>query len=148
MNIILVSQNQKSTFCMSVDGCHTFGFHFVKIKFLLASMKSLTKSENPFSNPLQETCSSLPRAACVPKAACDLKTVPKAGHQCTLKKIEQWERKKAGTYVFAACRTFLQLVSVFKEASRNSCFFFSLAKQAKKFKKPSTERTSFIFIGL
>jgi hypothetical protein len=35
-----------------------------KIKFLLASLKLLTNSKNPSSNPLQEACSGFLIAAC------------------------------------------------------------------------------------
>ncbi len=47
-----------------------------KIKFLLASMKSLTNCENPSSNPRQGACSGFPRAA---YDYCYVKVVPKAG---------------------------------------------------------------------
>ncbi len=52
-----------------------FGCLFVekiKKKFLLASIKSLTNSENPSSKPLQEAC------PCFQEAACDSKVVPNA----------------------------------------------------------------------
>jgi hypothetical protein len=55
-----------------------FGCLFVlkiKVKSLLASMKSCTKSKNPFKNPLQEACSGFQEAAWylkdISKAACD-----------------------------------------------------------------------------
>jgi hypothetical protein len=33
-----------------------------------------------------------------------LKIVPKAGHKCTQEKINQWERRKAGTEKFHSLR--------------------------------------------
>jgi hypothetical protein len=48
-----------------------FGCLFVekiKKKFLLASIKSLTNSENPSSNPLQEAFSCFQEAACDPES--------------------------------------------------------------------------------
>ncbi len=55
-----------------------------KIKFLLTSLKSLTNSENPSSNPLQETCSGFQVVACYAKCCSEsrllLKKFPKAGY--------------------------------------------------------------------
>ncbi len=56
----------------------------LKIKFLLASLKSLTNSENPFNNSLQEPCSGFQVATSVtlkvvPKSACDLDNYSKSG---------------------------------------------------------------------
>jgi len=54
------------------------------IKFLLASLDSLSNSKNPSSksNPLQRACCGIHKAAyeprTVPKAACDSENVPKA----------------------------------------------------------------------
>jgi hypothetical protein len=68
------------------------GFHIIycllwrrlKIKFLLASTRSLTNSENPSSNPVHETCSSFRKPPvnlkAVPKAACGSKIALKAGY--------------------------------------------------------------------
>jgi hypothetical protein len=57
---------------MSTDGFYNIWPPLVakiEIKFLLASLKSLTNSKNPSSNPLQEACSGFQ------VAGCDLKTV-------------------------------------------------------------------------
>ncbi len=66
------------------------GFHIIycllwrrlKIKFLLASTRSRTNSENPSSNPVHETCSSFRKPPvnlkAVPKAACGSKISLKA----------------------------------------------------------------------
>jgi hypothetical protein len=57
----------------------------LKIKFLLSSLKSLTNSENPSSNPFQEACSGFQVAACDSKSfnrklPVLLKIVPIAGY--------------------------------------------------------------------
>ncbi len=52
--------NQISIFCMSADGFHNMVF----VEFELVSFKSLTNSENPSYNPLQEACSGFQVAAC------------------------------------------------------------------------------------
>jgi hypothetical protein len=59
----------------------------IQIKFLLASLKSLTNCENPSSNPILEACSGFPLAICYcksSKAACDTAVGLKAGHECTV----------------------------------------------------------------
>ncbi len=61
-----------------------------KMKFLLASMKSLTNCEIPSSNPLQRACSGFLIAACVfkvvPKPACDYEncSISRLWIYCTL----------------------------------------------------------------
>jgi hypothetical protein len=64
------------------------------MKFLLASMKSLTNCEIPSSNPLQRACSGFLIADCALKSCPQnlpvvLKIVPKVGYECTLEKIDQ-----------------------------------------------------------
>jgi hypothetical protein len=66
----------------------------IQIKFLLASMKSLTNCEIPSSDPPQKACSDLLIAACVSKSCyvnppLILKIVQRAGYECTLEKIDQ-----------------------------------------------------------
>jgi hypothetical protein len=58
--------------------CHEMNIYKYKIKFLHASMKSLTNCENPSSNPLQRGGGVVPAfrkppvtLKVVPKAACD-----------------------------------------------------------------------------
>ncbi len=71
-------------------------------KFLLASMRSIVKI---LLATLLRACSDFPIAACyykiknVPKAACDPKIGPKAGHECSLAKIDQGERRTAGAKI-------------------------------------------------
>jgi hypothetical protein len=57
-----------------------------------------------------------------------LKTVPKAGYECTLENIDQLEQRKAGTEIYAACGTIFRItvVSVFTEASENFILIFLL----------------------
>jgi hypothetical protein len=64
------------------------------MKFLLASMKSITNCKIPSSNPLQRVCSGFLIAACVSKSCSktrlgNLKIVPKAGYECILGKIDK-----------------------------------------------------------
>jgi hypothetical protein len=49
-----------------------------KMKFLLASMKSLANCEIPSSIPFQKACSGFLIAACA------FKVVEKAGYECTI----------------------------------------------------------------
>ncbi len=62
----------------------------------------------------------------VPKADFGLIIVPKAGHKCTLKKIDEWERRRKS--YMRLLEHSLQLVNVFKEASRNFIFIFVFTK--------------------
>jgi hypothetical protein len=59
-----------------------------------------------------------------------LKIVPGFGRECTLKKIDQREQRKARTEKFIQLsEQFLEIVSVFKEAGRNVIFIFLLNKE-------------------
>jgi hypothetical protein len=56
---------------MNADGFHNFCLSFceeIQIKFLLASVKSLTNCENPSGTPLHEACSGFLIAACDSKS--------------------------------------------------------------------------------
>ncbi len=58
---------QISTFCMSAYGFNNIWLPFMenfKIKFLNASLKSLSNYENPSNNPIREACSGFQVAAC------------------------------------------------------------------------------------
>ncbi len=58
---------QISTFCMSAYGFNNIWLPVMekfKIKFLNASLKSLSNSENPSNNPILEACSGFQVAAC------------------------------------------------------------------------------------
>ncbi len=59
MNIFLRALNQIATDRWFSEFLASFSWRKFKIKFLLASMKSLTSFDNPSGNPLQETCSGL-----------------------------------------------------------------------------------------
>jgi hypothetical protein len=65
----------------------------IQIKFLPASMKSLTNCTITSSNPLQRASSSFLKAACVSKSnsVILLKIVTKVGYEChcTKEKIDQ-----------------------------------------------------------
>jgi hypothetical protein len=83
---------------MSAIGFDNFQLSFCegksKMKFLHASMKSLTNCEIPSRNRLQGACSSFLLAVCAFKKLFRnplviLKIVPKAGYECTLEKIYQ-----------------------------------------------------------
>jgi hypothetical protein len=78
----------------------------IKIKFLLASVKTVTNCENPFSNPLQEACS------CFPKAAGDFKSCSKS-QPVILKRVLQ------------------STESAFVEAAETLYLFFSLIRQGE-----------------
>ncbi len=80
-------KNLTSTFYMIADGFYFFTAFLGRkenIKFLLASLDSLSNSKNPSGNinPLQRACCGIPKAAyepiTVPKAACDSENVPQA----------------------------------------------------------------------
>ncbi len=68
----------------------------VKIKFLLASLKSLIISKSPSRNPFQRACYSIQKAAYYskncPETAWD-------SNSCTLEKKDQWERRKTETEI-------------------------------------------------
>jgi hypothetical protein len=56
---------------MIAGGLHNFWLSFVRtsrIRFLLATMESLTNCEHPSSNSLQRACSGFPIAACDSKS--------------------------------------------------------------------------------
>jgi hypothetical protein len=64
-------KNQISICCISAGSLYNIWLPFVeKIenKFLLDSLKTLTNSENPFCNPLQESFSGFQVAACDDKS--------------------------------------------------------------------------------
>jgi hypothetical protein len=91
-------KNQIIIFCTSADGFNKIWLPFVekfKIKFLLASLKSLTNSENPSINPLQEACSGFQVTACDSKSCWKAACVYENGSEsrydmyCTLEKIYQ-----------------------------------------------------------
>ncbi len=70
-----------------------------KLSFLLASVKSLNKCENPSNIHLQGTCSGFPISACDSKSCSE--NVPEASHECTLEKSYQSTR---------AMRNFMRLL--------------------------------------
>jgi hypothetical protein len=70
-------------------------------------MKSLTNSEIISVNCLQEACDS-----------------PKSGHECTQKKIDQEDRRRARTEIRCGVWNILAFVNVFKEASRAFMYIF------------------------
>jgi hypothetical protein len=53
-----------------------------------------------------------------------LKIVPKAGYECTLEKTDHESKGKPEQKFEAAFGTLLELVSVFKEASKNFILIF------------------------
>jgi hypothetical protein len=61
----------------------------------------------------------------VPKAACDPKTVLKACQECTLEKIDQEAKESRNINLMWLLEQFLELASVFKEASRNFNVYLS-----------------------
>jgi hypothetical protein len=69
----------------------------------------------------------------VPKAACDLEIVSKAGHEMYWRKSTKGKPKQK---FHAAFGQSLALVrgNGFEESSRNLIFFFSFTRQAKKLK--------------
>jgi hypothetical protein len=86
-------KNLNSTWHSAYD-FHNFQLSFCegnsKIKFLLASVKSLINSEIPSGNPLQRACSGFLIAACVSKSCSVTRLWSwKAGYECTLEKIDQ-----------------------------------------------------------
>jgi hypothetical protein len=75
-----------------------------KLSFLLASLKTLTNSGNPSSNPLQEACFDFPVAVCDSKSCSESRLCfrkvfrkPAMTCNCKLEKTDQWQRRKAGT---------------------------------------------------
>jgi hypothetical protein len=101
-----------------------------KVKFLLASMKSLTNCDIPSSNPLQRYCSGFLIAACVPKG-CSVnclwswKLLRKPAMNVHWKKSTN-ESKGKPEICCGFWNNFLELVSVFKEESKNFLFLFLL----------------------
>ncbi len=81
--------DQITTFCMSTNWRFSqflvfFLWRKFKIKFLLASMKSLTSFDNPSSNPLQETCSVFQVAACDSKSCSESRLFRKLSITCAI----------------------------------------------------------------
>jgi hypothetical protein len=76
------------SFRIRADSILVFGCLFVKeLKFLLASMKSLT--ENPSSNTLQEACSDFPIDTKRVKVDPEIRKPATNVQHCTLEKIDQ-----------------------------------------------------------
>jgi hypothetical protein len=84
----------------------------------------LTECENPFSNPLQETCSGFPIAACVPKSvsksACDPQN---CSENRSVKEIESRRRNR-----MRLLEQSLELVGAIKETNRYLIFIFRFYK--------------------
>ncbi len=77
-------------------------------------------------------CYGILIAACVSKSCSVnppgvLKMVPKAGYKCTLEKIDQMRAKESrDSNLMWLSEQFLELVSAFKEASKNFILIFLL----------------------
>jgi hypothetical protein len=61
-----------------------------------------------------------------PKPACELKIVPKAGYECTVEKSTNESKGKLEQRVMRLTEQFLEIVSVFKEASKKFILIFLL----------------------
>ncbi len=114
---------------MSDVGFHIFGYLFKflkrisKKKFLLASMKSLIYRENPSSNPLQEACSGFRSAACDSKSCSESRPCMNTRE---IHPVRMKESRNRNRNLMRLTEQSLELVSVFKEASRNFTFIFRL----------------------
>ncbi len=103
------------------------------MKFLLTSTISLTNCENPSSIPRQGACSGFLIFAYLwlykffRKPPVFLKNVPKAGHECILEKMDQWEPRKAGTEIWCGLRNIFRISKCFQR-SRNVILSFLLNK--------------------
>ena len=101
-----------------------------KMKFLFASMKSLTNFEMPSNNPLQRACSSFLIAACVSKS-CTItclwswKLFWKLAMNLHWKKLTKESKGKLERKFDLAFGTIFR-ISVFKEASINFILIFLL----------------------
>ncbi len=89
------------------------------IKFMLASIKSLTNCESPSSNPLQRARSGIPIAACDPENCSESRPGMDTGENRPVRAIESWNRNW-----MRHSEQFLELVSVVKESSKILCLFF------------------------
>ncbi len=108
-----------STFWMSA-----YGFVFLwgksKMKFLLASMKSLANCEIPFSIPLKKACSGFLIATCAFKSCCESR------FECTLDQMDQWEQRKPEQKFDVAFRTTFRISKCFQRSKLKMPFDFSL----------------------
>jgi hypothetical protein len=111
-----------------------FGFLLwrkLKMKFMLASMKSPTISNNPSSNPLQKVCSGFQIAACdskrlFRKPPMILKIVPKAGHHMELEMIDPGQKESRNRNYYAAFGTIFKIGKCFRRIKHTICVYFSL----------------------
>ncbi len=116
-----------------------FGCLFVKkiknkVKFLLASMKSIAHCEHPSSNHLHELLLVFLRLfKLFRNPPVILNIVPKAGHECILEKINQWERSKAGTKTWCRFGTIVRISKFFQRSKQKLCIF-STTRKAKNLK--------------
>ncbi len=96
-----------------------------KIKFLLTSIQSLTKSGNPF---LSGSLSDFQVAKVVPKAACDSENCSKSPLWHV---IHHWERRKAGTEILVwLSGTIYRICKCFQRSWQNLLkLFFSFTRQ-------------------
>jgi hypothetical protein len=62
----------------------------------------------------------------VPKPACDSEIVPKAGYVCALKNWPMRAKESLNRNLMRLSEQLLELVSVFKEASKNFILIFFL----------------------
>jgi hypothetical protein len=92
------------------------------MKFLLASMRSLTNCEIPSSNPLQRACSGFLTAACAFKSCSEtpviLKIVPKAGYECTLEESTNESKGKPVQKFDAAFGTTFKISKCFQRSKQ------------------------------
>jgi hypothetical protein len=127
------SEVQNSTFWISAYGFHNFRLSFLwrksKIKFQFASIKSLTNCEIPSGNPLQRACSGFLIAACAFKSYSETRL---SFWKCSESRLWMYSRKNWPMRVKESLNRNLmclteqlsELVSVFKEASKNFILIF------------------------
>jgi hypothetical protein len=110
----------------------TYLWRKLKIKILLASLKSPFNSKNISNKPLQEACSS---SQVVPKTACHSENCSKSQlwHTCIhwrkLTIDSNWSPEQKFW-----CSSGIELESVFKEASRNFIIIFIITRQPENLK--------------
>jgi hypothetical protein len=91
----------------------------------MASMKSLTNCEIPSSNPLQRAFSGFLIVACAFKVACDSENCSES-RLCmfTRKNWPMRAKESQNRNLIRLSEQLLELVSVFKEASKNFILIF------------------------
>ncbi len=104
-----------------------------KIKFWLASLTTMTNSENHSSNPFYKACSGFQVAACNPTNCFNsCLWFWKLFMICSLEKINQWQRRKAGNKIrMRLLEQLFDWVIICKEATTNFILISSFTSQLK-----------------